>query len=320
MASEKRSSCPQIGKDVLIGHTPVDADMEGTAVSKKTSDTDSIDPNVERRLRWKIDLHVYPILYVVYALSFLDRINISNARIQGLTEDLELYGNRFNVALFVYFIPYILLEVPSNMIIKRVRPSWYLSGLMFCWGIVNMSMGFVKTYAQLVVLRFLLGALEAGVIPGIIYLTSMYYKRHDFQVRMSFFFSSVVVAGAVGGLLAYAIADLDGQHNIRAWRWIFIIEGAVTAFISLIAVFLIVDWPSQARFLSAEEKSLLARILAKDGGDAARMDTLNKQAYKLIFRDFKIWLGSLIYLGNSAGRRARRRFTASPCTRYPSPP
>jgi hypothetical protein len=101
MPSEKRSSCPQIGKDVPIGHTAVDADIEGTADNKQASKTDSIDPHVERRLRWKIDLHVYPILYVVYALSFLDRINISNARIQGLTEDLELYGNRFNVALFV---------------------------------------------------------------------------------------------------------------------------------------------------------------------------------------------------------------------------
>ncbi|KAI1422053.1 major facilitator superfamily domain-containing protein [Xylaria sp. FL1777] len=168
---------------------------------------------------------------------------------------------------------------------------------MFGWGIVNMSMGFVKTYAQLVVLRFLLGVLEAGVIPGIIYLTSMYYKRHDFQVRMSSFFCSVVVAGAFGGLLAYAIADLDGHRNIRAWRWIFIIEGAVTAFISFIAVFLIVDWPSQARFLSIEEKALLSRILAEDGGDKARMDTLNKQAYRLIFSDWKIWLGSLLYLG-----------------------
>ncbi|KAK5627972.1 hypothetical protein RRF57_003687 [Xylaria bambusicola] len=299
MTSEKRSSCPQIGKDVLMNHIPISPDIEG-ATDSKAKDTDPIDSHVERRLRWKIDLHVYPILYVMYALAFLDRINISNARIQGLTEDLELHGNRFNIALFVYFIPYILLEIPSNMLIKRVRPSWYLSGLMFTWGIVNMSMGFVKTYAQLVVLRFLLGALEAGVIPGIVYLTSMYYKRHDFQVRMSFFFTSVVVAGAVGGLLAYAIADLDGQLNIRAWRWIFIIEGAVTAFIALIAVFLIVDWPPQARFLSAEEKALLTRILAEDGGDKARMDVLNRQAYKLIFRDFKIWLGSLMYLGVGA--------------------
>ncbi|GAW11017.1 hypothetical protein ANO14919_003560 [Xylariales sp. No.14919] len=297
MNVKKHTSYSQQEKDVGICDIPAVANMKGSTGSEGACDTDAVDPGAARRLRWKIDLHVYPILFVVYGLSFLDRINISNARIQGLTEDLELYGNRFNVALFIYFIPYILLEIPSNMIIRKMRPSWYLSGLMFAWGIVNMSMGFVKTYAQLVVLRFLLGAIEAGVLPGIIYVTSMYYKRHDFQVRMSSFFCSVVVAGAFGGLLAYAIADLDGHRNIRAWRWIFIIEGAATAFISLIAAFLIVDWPSQARFLNVEEKALLSRILAEDGGDKARMDTLNKQAYRLIFSDWKIWLGSLIYLG-----------------------
>ncbi|KAI0406627.1 MFS general substrate transporter [Xylaria palmicola] len=258
---------------------------------------DTIDPDAARRLRRKIDVHVFPILFVVYFFSSLDRINIGNARIQGLTEDLDLHGNRYNIALLVFFIPYILLEVPSNMIIKKVRPSLYLSSLMFGWGIMNMSMGFVRTYAQLVVLRILLGIMEAGFLPGIIYLTSMYYKRHEFQFRMSLFFTSIVISGAVGGLLAYAIAELDGHYNIRAWRWIFIIEGTATAGVSLIAVFLIVDWPSQCRFLNNEEKALLGRILADDGVAEARMDTLNKQAYKLIFGDWKIWLAAILYMG-----------------------
>ncbi|KAI0481787.1 MFS general substrate transporter [Xylaria cf. heliscus] len=258
---------------------------------------DPIDSKAARRLRWKIDIHIYPILFVLYLFSFLDRINIGNARIEGLTEELELYGNRYNIALFVYFIPYILLETPSNIIIRKMRPSLYLSGLMFGWGIVNMSMGFIRSFAQLVVLRLLLGTLEAGVLPGIIYLTTMYYKRHDFQLRMSIIFLATVVAGAIGGLLAYAIAGLDGSYNIRAWRWIFIIEGAATVFTSLIAVFLIVDWPSQCRFLNIQEKALLTRILTEDGTTEARMDTLNKQAYKLIFSDWKIWLASLTYLG-----------------------
>ncbi|CAJ2510297.1 Uu.00g061970.m01.CDS01 [Anthostomella pinea] len=256
-----------------------------------------INADAERRLVRKIDLHVYPILFLVYALSFLDRINISNARIQGLTEDLDLYGNRFNIALFVYFIPYVLLEVPSNMIIKKMRPSYYLASLMAAWGIVNMCMGFVKSYEGLVVLRFFLGVLEAGVMPGIIYLTSMYYKRHEFQKRMSFYFCSVLAAGAFGGLLAYGISHLDGHRGLRAWRWIFIIEGAATAFISIVSVFLIVDWPDQCRFLNTEEKQLLRLRLADDGTELARMDTLNRYAYKLIFSDWKIWLGSLVYMG-----------------------
>ncbi|KAJ9137120.1 MFS general substrate transporter [Pleurostoma richardsiae] len=256
-----------------------------------------IDPQAEARLVRKLDLVVYPVLFIVYMMSFLDRINISNARIQGLVKDLDLTGNRFNIALFVYFIPYILLEVPSNMLIRRVRPSLYLGGLMFCWGVINMSMGFVKTYGGLVALRFFLGAFEAGVLPGMIYLTSMYYKRHEYQKRMSFLFSSTLVGGAFGGLLAYAIAKLGGNEGYAAWRWIFIIEGAITAFIALVSAFLIVDWPEQCRYLTAEEKDLLKRRLEADVGDHCRMDTLNKFSYKLIFSDYKIWLSSFIYMG-----------------------
>ncbi|KAI1844439.1 hypothetical protein JX265_010067 [Neoarthrinium moseri] len=252
-----------------------------------SSETNTVDVQVQRRLLRKLDRHVYPILFVIHMMSFLDRVNISNARIQGLTADLELEGNRFNIALFV----------PSNMIIRHVTPCWYLPGLMFSWGIINMSMGFVHTYGGLVVLRFFLGAAEAGVFPGIIYLTSMYYKRHEFQIRMSFLFCSTQVAGAFGGLLAYAIAHLDGSLGYRAWRWIFIIEGAATAVVAVIAVFLVVDWPEDCRFLTKAEKDLLKHRLASDGTDCARMDTLNKQACKRIFSDAKIWLASFIYMG-----------------------
>ncbi|KAK8115378.1 major facilitator superfamily domain-containing protein [Apiospora kogelbergensis] len=257
-----------------------------------------VDAVAERRLLRKIDLTVYPILFIVYMMSFLDRINISNAKIQGMAKDLDLLvGNRFNIALFIYFIPYILLEIPSNMIIHKVRPSWYLAGLMACWGIINMCMGFVQSYQGLIVLRFFLGAFEAGVMPGIIYLTSMYYKRHEFQTRMSFFFCSTLIGGAFGGLFAYAIAHLGGSHGLAAWRWIYIIEGAITAGIAILASFLIVDWPEQCSFLTASEKDLLRRRLADDGADEARMDTLNAQSYRLILRDWKIWLGSLVYMG-----------------------
>ena len=162
---------------------------------------------------------------------------------------------------------------------------------MFCWGIVNMCMGFVKTYEALVGLRFLLGVFEAGVLPGIIFLTSMYYKRHEYQKRMSFLFCSTLVGGAFGGLLAYSIAKLGGQQGYAAWRWIFIIEGAITSVIALIATFLIPDWPDQARFLSSEEKELVRRRIALDGGDSCKMDTLNPFAYRRILRDWKIWLG-----------------------------
>lgn len=162
-----------------------------------------------------------------------------------------------------------------------------------------MCMGFIHSYGSLIALRFLLGAFEAGVLPGIIYVTSMYYKRHEYQKRMSFFFCSTLVGGAFGGLLAYAIAKLGGKAGLSAWRWIFIIEGGATSVLALIAIFLIVDWPEQTKFLSADEKLLLQRRLAADVGDAeaCRMDTLNKFAFTRILKDWKIWLGSFVYMG-----------------------
>ncbi|KAK4035097.1 high-affinity nicotinic acid transporter [Parachaetomium inaequale] len=263
-----------------------------------TSDA-PIDPKAERRLVMKLDLIIFPVFFVIYMMAFLDRINISNAAIQGLTQELHLdEGSRFNVALFAYYSSYVLLEVPSNMIIRKVRPSLYLSGLMFCWGIINMCMGFVHSYAALVALRVLLGIFEAGVLPGIVYITSMYYKRHEYQKRMSFFFCSTVVAGAFGGLLAYAIAGL-GTPEMAAWRWIFIIEGAITSFLAIIASFVIIDWPEQTRYLNAEEKELLRRRMSADVGDVCRMDTLNKFAFRRIVRDYKIWLAAFLYMGVS---------------------
>ncbi|KAI8671726.1 MFS domain-containing protein [Fusarium keratoplasticum] len=282
---------------VVEEKTPTVADESHPPSTPKSEDYAPIDPAAEKKLLMKLDLCIYPTLFIIYMMSFLDRINISNARIQGLPQEIDLSGNRFNIALFVYFIPYILLEVPSNILIRKVRPSFYLSGLMFCWGIINMCMGFIHSYGSLVALRFLLGAFEAGVLPGIIYVTSMYYKRHEFQKRMSFFFTSTLIGGAFGGLLAYGIARLGGDKGMSAWRWIFIIEGAITAFLSIIAVFLIADWPEQARFLTAEEKTLVQRRLAADTGDSCRMDTLNKFATERILKDWKIWLGAFMYMG-----------------------
>lgn len=96
--------------------------------------TSPVDSVAERRLLWKLDLHVVPILTALFLFAFLDRINIGNARLMGLEGDLGMSGHQYNVALFVFFIPYILFEVPSNMLLKRMRPSWWLSGIIFGWG------------------------------------------------------------------------------------------------------------------------------------------------------------------------------------------
>lgn len=102
--------------------------------SSEDNSGEPLDRSAERKLRWKCDLHVLPIITLLYLFAFIDRVNIGNARIQGLEKDLKMKGHDYNVALFVFFIPYILFEVPSNLLLRKIAPSTWLSSIMFCWG------------------------------------------------------------------------------------------------------------------------------------------------------------------------------------------
>ena len=141
----------------------------GTAHAPLTLSSD------ERKLLWKCDIHIIPILFLLFLLAFLDRTNIGNARIQGLERDLGMdpRGNKYNIALLVFFVPYILFEVPSNLIIKRLAPSTWLSAIMVLWGIATIGQGLIHTFGGLVAMRLLVGLFEAGLFPGCIYLISM---------------------------------------------------------------------------------------------------------------------------------------------------
>ncbi|KAL1862342.1 hypothetical protein Plec18170_001168 [Paecilomyces lecythidis] len=207
-----------------------------------------------------------------------------------------MVGNDYNVALFVFFIPYILCEVPSNLILKKVAPSTWLSAIMFAWGVITVCQGVTQSFGGLVACRFLLGIFEAGFVPGCMYFISMYYKRYELQWRMNLFFSSSIMAGAVSGLLAYAIANMAGIGGYDGWRWIFIIEGLATVVIAISSKFLIPDWPETAKFLNEEEHALLLRRLASDHGEAT-MNRLDKSSAKRAFSDVKIYLGTIMYLG-----------------------
>lgn len=259
----------------------------------------SIDSTAEKKLLWKCDLRVLPPLFLIFLLAFLDRTNIGNARIQGLTRDLDMEGKngyRYNIALFVFFPTYILFEVPSNLVLKRLAPSTWLSLIMTLWGLCTVGMGLVRNYQGLVAMRALLGLFEAGVFPGCVYLITMYYKRYELQWRLTLFFSSSIIAGAFGGLLAFAIAKMDGIANYGGWRWIFIIEGLATVVVGILTKFMVPDWPETASFLNEDERALLIARLNTDTGDAV-MNRLDKRAAKRIFTDVKIYLGTFMYMG-----------------------
>ena len=178
----------------------------------------------QRRLVSKIDLRVIPVLSVLYLLAFLDRTNIANASIFGLQKDLKLTGTQYNTALTMFFIPYILFEIPSNIILKRLKPHVWLSLCMFFFGLITILQGLVHNWSGLLATRFFLGLAETGMFPGSFYLIGMWYKRSEAQKRYSFFFGSTSLAGAFGGLLASAIGKMNGMRGYLGWRWIFICE------------------------------------------------------------------------------------------------
>jgi len=173
----------------------------------------------EKKILRKMDLRLIPMLALLYLLSFLDRGNIGNAKIQGLDTDLHLAGSRYNWCLTIFFFSYAAFEVPSNLLLKKLRPSIWLPTIMVAWGTVMTLMGLVQGYKGLLAARFFLGVTEAGLFPGVAYYITMWYCRHEAQFRQALFFSAASIAGAFSGLLAFGIAHMDGVAGLAGWRW-----------------------------------------------------------------------------------------------------
>ncbi|KAK9476953.1 major facilitator superfamily domain-containing protein [Lipomyces japonicus] len=276
------------------------ASLSGTSTERVQIELDALAAELgvnQRKLLWKIDLRLVPMLCILYLLAFLDRVNISNATLFHLTTDLKLRGHEYNTALTIFFVPYILAEIPSNILMKKLRPHTWLSICMFFFGLVTCLMGLVQNYSGLLATRFFLGLCEAGMFPGCFYLIAMWYVRAEAQKRYSFFFASTTLAGAFGGLLASAIGLLEGHRGYNGWRWIFIIEGAVTAVVAVILYFLIADFPEEAKFLNPNERQFLKAKLAIDVGHSNLEHKTTWHDVKQIFKDYKIFTAGFMYFG-----------------------
>ncbi|GIZ36924.1 hypothetical protein CKM354_000039000 [Cercospora kikuchii] len=231
------------------------------------------DPITEKRLVRKLDLHILPWIFLLWLLAFIDRSNIGNAKIDGLVDDLNLTGNRYNVSLTVFYILYVLIDIPSNWLLKVVGGGRYLPLLAIAWGIVGTCMGAVKSYAGLIVCRMLLGACEGGMFGGIILYLSMFYRRHELMFRLGVFYCAAPLSGAFGGLLATGLAQIE-YGSYKSWPWIFFVEGSITIVVAMVAFFFLPNTPSTAKFLSSEEQYIAASMISQDlgGSTSAKVD------------------------------------------------
>ncbi|KAJ6111328.1 hypothetical protein N7523_007389 [Penicillium sp. IBT 18751x] len=258
------------------------------------------DQAAESRLRLKIDLYIVPTVALMYLFCFIDRANIGNAKLAGFSKDLGLVKYDYNAVLSIFFVAYIIFEIPSNIACKWIGPGWFLPAITLGFGVSSVAMAFVKDIQSASGVRFLLGMFEAGLMPGIAYYLSRWYRRSELTFRLSLYIVMAPLAGAFGGLLASGILTLDHFGGLRSWRMLFAIEGLITIGVAMIAFFTLTDRPETARWLSQEEKDLaIARVKSERVGTTEVLDRLDvRKTLRGIFSPVTLVTAFIFLLNN----------------------
>ncbi|KAF7550264.1 hypothetical protein G7046_g8078 [Stylonectria norvegica] len=257
-------------------------------------------------VRNKIDVRLLPVLCALYMFAQLDRSNIGNAKIEGLKQSTNISDKQYNVVLAAFFIPYCFLEIPSNMFLKGLkRPSFYIGALVVAWGIVMTCHGFATNFTGMFILRFCLGACEAGFYPAAVYLCSLWYRPHELAFRLSLFTAVAAASGVASGLLAAGIVKMDGLAGYEGWRWIFIVEGSVTVLFGIASALFLIDTPAvSSKWLTPDEiRYMQIQAFIKDGGDTTGIPKQSKGAVlKDILTDWRYWaFGFILHVNYACG-------------------
>ena len=209
----------------------------------------------------KVTLRLIPFLFMLYIVAWLDRVNVGFAGLQ-MNSDLGFSSAAFGFGSGVFFLGYCLFEVPSNLILHRVGARRWISRIMISWGAISAAMMFVRTAPTFYVLRFLLGAAEAGFFPGVVYYLSHWYPEGQRARAIAAFMTAVPVSGVFGGPLSGALLTLNGLFGLAGWQWLFLMEGVPAILLGVIVLLYLTDRPEAANWLSSAEKEWLVSRLA----------------------------------------------------------
>ncbi|OAP64984.1 hypothetical protein AYL99_00956 [Fonsecaea erecta] len=242
-----------------------------------------------RRLNRRLDIRILPLCCWVYLLNFLDRGNIGNSKVlnsetgDDLLQQTHMTANGYAVTVSLFSLAYTLFEVPSNYVMKHwVRPSLWLGFLLFAWGALTIGFAGVQNYTTVVVLRFLIGAFEAGFFPGIVYFITIWYRFNERAVRIACVVAFCNLAGAFGGAIAYGVGHINGTAGLQGFRWLFIIEGIITL-VSASFLFLLPDYPARAKFLDEADKRFAEDRLKERGGGYLRSHASRREVLETFF-------------------------------------
>ncbi|KAI0753056.1 MFS general substrate transporter [Daedaleopsis nitida] len=244
---------------------------------------EDVRPAAERSLVRTLDMRLLPTIILIYIMNYIDRVAISAARLKGLEQDLGLSDIQYETVLAVLYASYVPAQIPSNMILHRIsRPSYYIPICVMLWGLTSGLTGVAQNYAGLLAARIFVGLPEAfaAFYPGAIYLMSRWYTRRELAFRSAIIYGGLLISNAFGSLMAAGIlSHMEGKLGIRAWRWLFYIEGAITIAIGLLAILLLPDYPHNTRWFTPAQRRLAQVRLAEDAGEADE-DAASESVYK----------------------------------------
>ena len=245
----------------------------------------------------RINGKIIPFLILCYFMANLDKTNISIAALQ-MNADLGLTASMYGFGVGIFYLSYIIFEIPSNLLMVRVGPRIWLMRIMLTWGIISAGMSLVQTPTQLYVMRFLLGMAEAGFTPCVIWYLSVWFPKSHRARAMSLFFMGSVLASVIGLPASGAILNLHGIAGVPGWRWLFAIEGIPAVILGLAALRCINNSPDQVSWLSTEQKQWLHTTLARDN---ASIELDDQKRWYAVLANKTVLLLSLVWFLQAFG-------------------
>jgi ACS family tartrate transporter-like MFS transporter len=236
-----------------------------------------------------------PFLFLLYIVAYLDRINVGFAALQ-MNEALGFSARTFGFGAGIFFVSYVAFEIPSNLILARIGARIWIARIMITWGLVSSATMVVRTAAGFYVARFLLGAAEAGFLPGVIFYLTRWFPARERARTIAAFMAATLVAGVVGGPVSGALLALDGAAGLAGWQWLFLIEGLPAVVLGLVVLAVLPERPTDAAWLTADECRALVAGLAEGEdarGDETREETA--QARLRVVSSGRLWRLAAVY-------------------------
>ena len=239
----------------------------------------------------KVRRRLIPFLFLLYIVAYLDRINVSFAALQ-MNESLGFSSAVYGLGAGVFFISYVLFEVPSNLILNRVGVRIWIARIMITWGLASSAMMFVQGTASFYALRFVLGAAEAGFFPGIILYLTRWFPAAERARAIALFMTATALAGVIGGPLSGLLLSIDGFGGLEGWQWLFLLEGVPAIVLGVCVLAWLPEGPADATWLDPAEREWVAARLREDEavGDAGV-----HAAFLPALRSGRLWLLALLY-------------------------